>query len=189
VVVAHDPANSPTGDDAAFVAFLLQQDGRRRLLDCHAEAGMQPSQVKNLLVEYDRRYDPAMIVIESNGMQGYVVEDAIEFDAQLRAKVTGIPTTGQKHSWENGIPRLRTLVESGSILFHRGHSSTEAFIHAMQSLELKDGKLKGHTPDLIAAWHMAEKGLRKMEALTGADQEDVDGEHDTDETDTGVYGI
>jgi hypothetical protein len=174
VVVAHDPANSPTGDDAAFTAWHIQRDGRRRLLDAHAEAGMQPSQVKALLAEYDRRFDPAIVVIESNGMQGYVVEDAIEFDAQLRAKVTGIPTTGKKHSWENGIPRLRTLVENGSLLFHRGHQPTEAFIQAMQSLELSSGRLQGHTPDLIASWYMAEQGIRRLESMGALDAEDDD---------------
>lgn len=190
IVVAHDPANSPTGDDAAFNVWLLQRDGRRRLLDAHAEAGMQPSEVKTLLTEYDRRFDPAMIVIESNGMQGYVVEDAIEFDAQLRAKVTGIPTSGKKHSWENGIPRLRTLVENGSMLFHRGHQPTEDFVQAMQSLELKDGRLQGHTPDLIAAWYMAEQGLRRIESLGLAD-EDPDGtdDEDDDSNSTGVSYI
>lgn len=189
-VVSHDPANSPTGDDAAFTAWLLQRDGRRRLLDAHAAAGMKPSEIKALLVELDRRYDPAIVVIESNGMQGYVAEDAIEFDAQLRAKVTGIPTTGQKHSWENGIPRLQRLVESGSILFHRGHGPTEEFITAMQSLELKDGKLSGHTPDLVSSWYMAEQGIRRLESsgLLEPDDED-EGDGDEDETPSGVYGI
>jgi hypothetical protein len=187
VLLTHDPANSPTGDDAAFTVWLLQRDGRRRLLDAHAEAGMAPSQVKALLVEYDRRYDPAMIVIEDNGMQSYVAEDAIEFDAQLAAKVTGIPTTGQKHSWENGIPRLRMLVENGRILFHRGHRPSEDFVTAMQSLELRDGKLHGHTPDLVAAWYMAEKGFRRLEDL-GIGSPD-DGEGDTGDEADGSSGV
>jgi len=192
VVLSHDPANSPTGDDAAFTVWLLQRDGRRRLLDCHAEAGMSPTDVKTTLVEYDRRYDPAIIVVENNGMQSYVAEDAIEFDAQLGAKVTGIPTTGQKHSWNNGIPRLRILVENGRILFHRGHRPTEDFITAMQSLERRDGKLHGHTPDYIAAWYMAEKGLRKLEdmGITEIDDmpDDDEDEEDDENTDSGLYG-
>lgn len=180
IILGHDPANSPTGDDAAFSVWLLQRDGRRRLLDAHAEVGMQPSEVKTQLVEYDRRYDPAMIVIENNGMQSYVAEDAIEFDAQLAAKVTGLTTTGAKHSWENGIPRIRTLVDNGYILFHRGHRPTEDFITAMQSLERRDGKLHGHTPDLIASWYMAEKGFRRLEDMGLVDDEGADDQADTD---------
>ncbi|MFC6765424.1 hypothetical protein [Natrinema soli] len=191
IILGHDPANSPTGDDAAFSVWLLQRDGRRRLLDAHAEAGMQPSQVKNQLLEYDRRYDPAMIVIEDNGMQSYVVEDAIEFNAQLAAKVTGLTTSGTKHSWENGIPRIRMLVDNGYILFHRGNRPTEDFITAMQSLERRDGKMHGHTPDLIASWYMAEKGFRRLESMGALD--DVDdrdaGDGDDDEQDDGGSGV
>ncbi|WP_323192405.1 hypothetical protein [Halostella sp. PRR32] len=188
IVVAHDPANSPTGDNCAFVAFLRRRNGERVLLDARAEPGLSPSEVKGQLVEYDRRYDPAMIVIESNGMQGYIVEDAIEFDAQLRAKVTGLPTSEEKHSWENGIPRLRTLVENGGIQFYRGHEPTEDFITALQSLELDNGKLEGHTPDLIAACYMAEKGLRRFDVPDEDDVDDTGGDSDQD-TDGGVYSL
>ncbi|MFC4549392.1 MULTISPECIES: hypothetical protein [Halorussus] len=173
-VVAHDPAQSSTGDNAAFVVFHVGRDGRRRLLDAHAETGMKPSAIRAKLLDLDDRYDPAMVVIESNGMQQYVANDAIEFSASLRSKVTGIPTTGKKHSWENGIPRLRTLVGNGGIQFYRGHGPTEDFIQAALSLKLKDGKLSGHTPDLIAAWYMAEQGIRRLEgmgALAGDDDD------------------
>jgi len=178
-IVAHDPAQSPTGDDAAFVALHVQEDGRRTLLDAHAEQGMSPSAVKATLADLDDRYDPAVIVIEDNGMQQYIVNDAIEMSAAMRAKVTGIPTTGSKHSWENGIPRLRRLVENGSIQFYRGHGPTEDFIQAAMSLTLEDGKLTGHTPDFIAAWYMAEQGIRRLEGM-GA----LDG--DSDEDDSGI---
>jgi len=179
-IVAHDPAQSPTGDDAAFVALHVQRDGRRTLLDAHAEQGMSPSAVKATLADLDDRYDPGAVVIEDNGMQQYVVNDAIEFSASLRSKVTGISTTGQKHSWENGIPRLRRLVENGSIQFYRGHGPTEDFIQAALSLTLKDGRLKGHTPDLIAAWYMAEQGIRRLESM-GALNEPEDEDSDTSE--------
>lgn len=185
VIVAHDPAQSPTGDDAAFVAFRVGRDGRRTLLDAHAETGMAPSQVKAMLLDLDDRYDPALVVIENNGMQQYVANDAIEFSASLRAKVTGIPTTGKKHSWENGVPRLRRLTEIGGIQFYRGNKGTEDFIQAALSLQLKDGKLEGHTPDLIAAWFIAEKGIQQFEenGFIGSMSSD------TGDNDTGVYGI
>jgi len=174
IVVAHDPAQSPTGDDAAFVAFKVGRDGRRTLLDAVAEQGMSPSRVKATLADLDERYDPAVVVIESNGMQQYVANDALEFSASLRAKVTGIPTTGKKHSWENGIPRLRRLVENGSIQFYRGHNGTEEFIQAAMSLTLKNGRLEGHTPDLIAAWYMAEQGIRRLEGMGALEDADDD---------------
>ena len=174
IVVGHDPAQSPTGDDAAFVVQLLRRSGERVLLDARAEQGMSPSTIKAQLQEYDRRYDPALIVIEDNGMQQYVVNDAIEFSPELRAKVTGISTSGKKHSWENGIPRLRTLVDQGGIQFYRGHDATEDWIQAALSLELDDGKLQGHTPDLIAAWYMAEQGLRRFEYGQDRDAGDDD---------------
>jgi hypothetical protein len=171
-VVGHDPAQSPTGDDAAFVALHVQRDGRRTLLDAHAEQGMPPSRIKAMLADFDDRYDPATIVIEDNGMQQYVVNDAIEMSPAMRSKVQGISTGGQKHSWENGIPRLRRLVENGSIQFYRGHSATEEFVQAALSLTLSDGRLEGHTPDLIAAWHMAERGIRQLESAGALEQAD-----------------
>jgi len=173
-VVAHDPAQSPTGDNAAFVAIKVGRDGHRELLDAVAEQGMPPSQVKATLADLDERYDPAVIGIEDNGMQQYVVNDALEFSAALRAKVTGFSTTGQKHSWENGIPRLRRLVENGGIHFYRGHGPTEEFIQAAMSLTLQDGTLKGHTPDLIAAWYMAEQAIRRLEGMGALDGDSND---------------
>ncbi|NHN40548.1 hypothetical protein G9C85_02700 [Halorubellus sp. JP-L1] len=182
-VVAHDPAQSDTGDLAAFVAFRVGRDGRRRLLDAHAAQGMQPSEIRATLMDFDDRFDPAVVVIESNGMQQYVANDAVEFSPSLRAKVTGIPTTGRKHSWENGIPRLRTLVEQGGIQFYRGHGPTEDFIQAALSLTLQGGRLEGHTPDYIAAWYMAEQGIRRLEEIGALDGADDDAD------DTGVSGI
>jgi len=164
IIVAYDPAQSPTGDNQAFTSWLFGRDGRRTLLDARTEQGLPPSQVKAELADLDRRFDPAAVGIESNGMQSYIENDAVEFSAELRAKVSGHATTGKKHSWENGIPQLRNLVESGSIQFYRGHDGTEDFITAAQSLELRDGKLRGHTPDLIASWHIAEQVHRELNA-------------------------
>ena len=188
-IVAHDPAQSSTGDNAAFTAWKVGRDGRRTLLDAHAEQGMPPSQIKATLLDLDDRYDPALVVIENNGMQQYVKNDAIEFSPSLRAKVTGMATTGKKHSWENGIPRLRTLVENGSIQFYRGHSPTEEFVQAMLSLSLKDGKMEGHTPDLIASWYMAEQGIRHLETIGALDASDETGDEDSDSSENGGVGF
>ncbi|ELZ05582.1 phage terminase large subunit family protein [Natrialba aegyptia] len=178
-IVAHDPATSPTGDNAAFTAWRVGRDGRRTLLDAIAEKGMQPSDVKATMLDLDDRYDPAVIVIEDNGVQQYIREHAISFSSSMMSKIVGIPTTGKKHSWENGIPRLRTLVENGGLQLYRGHDGTEDFVQAMLSLELSDGKLKGHTPDLIASWYMAEQGIRRLEDSGALDD-------DQDSDDSGV---
>jgi len=170
-IVTHDPASSPTGDNAAFAAWVVTNDGRRLLLDCHAEQGMKPSGVKATLQDYDQRFDPAVIVIESNGVQQYIANDAIEFSASLSSKIRPLPTTKKKHSLELGVPRLRTLVENGGIQFFRGHGPTEEFVQAMMSLELKNGKLKGHTPDLVMCWYMAEKAIRSLEQSGALDGE------------------
>jgi hypothetical protein len=163
VVVGHDPAQSPTGDNAAFFVQLVREDGIRELLYARAEKGMAPSEIKNELEALNERYDPAYIIVEDNGMQAYVRNDAIETSDRLRAKIRGMATTSKKHSWRNGVPRLQTLVESGSIRFYRGDDGTEDFINAALSLELDDGKISGHLPDLVAAWYMAERGPEETE--------------------------
>ena len=160
VVTGFDPAQSPTGDQAAFYTQLVRADGTRVLLDCEAARGLQPSEIKTRLAEINRRYDPSQIVIEDNGMQQYVVNDALEFDPAMRSKVVGRSMSGGKHSWENGIPRLQTLVENGDLHLYRDDPGTEDFITAALSLRLSDGTLDGHTPDLIAAWYMAEKAVQ-----------------------------
>lgn len=175
-VVSLDPAQSDTGDNIAFTTWHVGRDGRRTLLDAKAAKGLPPSKIKSTLADLDDRYDPAVIIIESNGMQQYVANDAIEMSASMRSKVKGIPTTGKKHSWENGIPRLRTLVENGGIQLYRGHQGTEDWIQAALSLELKDGNLQGHTPDYIAAWYMAEQGIRRLEDMGALEPEDDDGD-------------
>jgi branched-chain amino acid transport system ATP-binding protein len=77
------------------------------------------------------------------------------------------------------------LVENGRIHFYRGHDGTEDFITAAQSLRMSNGALEGHTPDLIMAWYMAEKAIRRLHV---DDQDDVDDE-DRDDTDGGVYSL
>ena len=183
-IVSLDPAQSPSGDNIAFYVTRVGRDGRRTVLDAIADKGMPPSQVKATLLDLDERYDPAVIAIESNGIQQYIANDAIEFSPSLMSKVVKIPTTGQKHSWENGIPRLRTLVENGGIHFYRGHGGTESFIEAAMSLELSNGKLKGHTPDLIAAWYMAEEAIRRLERSGAFDEQPA-----SDPEDSGVSSI
>lgn len=180
-IVAHDPAASPTGDNAAFTAWRVGRDGRRTLLDAVAEKGMQPSDVKATMLDLDDRYDPAVIVIEDNGVQQYIRNHAITFNSSMMSKIIGIPTTGKKHSWENGIPRLRTLVENGGLQLFRGHDGTEDFVQAMLSLELDNGRLEGHTPDLIASWYMAEQGIRRLEGSGALDEPD-----DEDDGSSGV---
>lgn len=162
IVVGFDPAQSPTGDNAAFVVMHIQQGpngAMRTLLDAHAETGMSPAEIQGRLTSLNDRFDPSVIVIESNGMQQYIVNDALSLGPDMAAKVRGKATTGKKHSWENGIPRLQTLIETGSFQFYRGHDPTEQFVNAVQSLELENGRLKGHTPDLVAAWYVAESAI------------------------------
>jgi hypothetical protein len=183
VVVSFDPASSPSGDNAAFESWLVRRDGTRVLLEAIAEKGLRPSEIEETLVDLDRRYDPAVVAIEDNGIQQFIVESAIEWDGQLAAKTVGFNTGSDKHSLENGIPRLQTLVENGRIQFYRGHQGTEDFITAAQSLRMSNSKLEGHTPDLIMAWYMAEKAIRRLQVGDDAD-DDLDAD-----SDSGVYGI
>lgn len=178
IVVGHDPAASPTGDLAAFLVQLVRADGRRELLEAVTYQGPMPSTVKSTLEDLDRRYDPALIVVESNAIQQYIANDAIEFSPSLAAKVTKIPTTGDKHSWENGIPRLQRLVENGHLRLYRSDDGTEEFVTAILSLELEDGRLEGHTPDLVAAWYMAEQGIRELESSGALDAEPEEDQND-----------
>ena len=181
IVVGVDPAGPSGGDSSSYVSLGVRESGVRDIVDVYNAESINPSRFKRKLQELDERYAPSEIVIESNGMQTYVVEDAVEFDRSLPIK--GANTSGRKHSWEDGIPRIAHRIANGGYQFYReddrGH--TEQLIDALTTLVMDENdRLQGHTPDPVSALYQAEKAIDVTVPTAGlslrddADVPDVD---------------
>lgn len=158
-VVGVDPASTAGTDRSSFVVLGIRESGVRDILHVYNDEAINPARFKTKLQELDRRYAPTAIVIESNGMQEYLVEDAIEFDRSL--PIQRHNTSAQKHSWESGIPRMAHRITNGGYQFYRENADhTEELIDSLTSLVKNDeGKLEGHTPDPVSALYQAEQAI------------------------------
>jgi hypothetical protein len=153
-----DPASTQGTDHSSFVTLGVRDSGVRDILSVFNAEAINPARFKAKLQELDRRYAPSAIVIESNGMQQYIIDDAVEFDRSLPIKRHH--TSQQKHSWKTGIPRIAHRIGQGGYQFYReADDNTEELIDALTSLVMKDGKLQGHTPDPVSALYQAEQAI------------------------------
>ena len=119
-------------------------------------------------------YAPSDIVIEANGQQQYIIDDAVEFDRSL--PIRSETTTVKRHSWQTGIPRIAHRVAQGGYRFYReGDDHTEQLVDALTTLTMDEGKLVGHTPDPVSALYQAEKAIDRDVSMTTIDLEDEDG--------------
>jgi len=82
----------------------------------------------------------------------------VKFPDYLPMEMAG--TGKRKHSWQSGVPAIADAVESGQFRFYRDSDGTEDLIDALCQLRLDDNDhLAGHTPDIVMALYMAEKGM------------------------------
>lgn len=158
VVIGVDPATAEGSDKSSYVTVGVRPGGMRDILNVFNAESINPGRFKSKLQEFDRLYSPSQITIEDNGMQAFLVDDAVEFDRSLPIK--GATTTQQKHSWETGIPRIAHRVAQGGYRFYReADDHTEQLIDALTALTMDDGELVGHTPDPVSALYQAEKAI------------------------------
>lgn len=158
VVIGVDPASTQGTDSSSFVVLGVREDGHRDIIHVFNAEAIDPVRFKSTLQTLDMRYSPDTIVIESNGMQQYIIDDAVEFDRTL--PIQGANTSSKKHSWETGIPRMRHRVEQGGYTFFAGgEDHTDQLVNALTTLTMEEGKLVGHTPDPVSALYQAEKAV------------------------------
>ncbi|WP_273835145.1 hypothetical protein [Halococcus sp. PRR34] len=183
VAIGNDPASTKGSDSTSYVVLGVRPSGVRDILHVFNAQSIDPGRFKSKHQELDMLYSPSAIVIEDNGMQQYIVDDAVEFDRSL--PIQGETTTERKHSWEDGIPRIAHRVAQGGYNFYReGSDHTEQLINALTSLTMDEGELQGHTPDPVVAMYLAEKAI-DAKVPTGTinvgQQEDVPEEFESDD--------
>jgi hypothetical protein len=182
VVVGHDPAGAGR-DRFAFVtvgvlthrpqdlppqydSLTLTDDGDhkpvqlRHLLDVWQAQEVPPSRWRDKLTALHDRYTPDSIAIESNLNATWTADDDA-LPQRVRSAITPIATTRRKHSWKDGVPSIGSDIEAGNYRFYEGgECMTDALVTALTSVQMNDGELVGHTPDLVMALYMAHKRLQ-----------------------------
>jgi hypothetical protein len=182
VVVGIDPATTAGGDDSAFVTVGEDDAGVRHVLNVETYNGIDPGRFKQAIRRHDDVYDPDAIAVESNGMQQYIVEDAVELNPGLKGKLEGVHTSGRKHSWKNGVPKLASNIDEGKYRFYGADEGTQQLVNTMTTLRMDDrDRLVGHTPDSVMALYAGTKafsaGVPVGEVSVGSGTtEDVDSE-------------
>jgi len=149
-----------------LVVWVMGKDsfGNRWLIDIHRHKGMPFQEQLSLINELGRKYDPALIYLESNQMQRIFGDELIRTsDLPITKFTTGI----QKHSLENGLPSLRILLENGKFRIPRGDAKsvevTNLWIEEMANFTFENGKLSsvGAHDDMPMACWICNEAIKK----------------------------
>jgi hypothetical protein len=181
IVVGHDPAGAgrdrfafvtvgtvthqPDDLPPQFDSLTLGEDGEqhpvqlRHILDVWQAQEVPPSRWRNKLTALYDRYNPDAIAIESNLNATWTADDD-EIPTRVRRAIDPIATTRRKHSWKDGVPSIGSDIETGKYRFYNGgESMTDELVNALTSVQMNEGELVGHTPDLVMALYMTHKRL------------------------------
>ncbi len=130
-------------------------------------AGWLTSQVNNL-VSLSEKYNPSLIMVETNGFQRLVAHAAKDL-ASL--PVEGHRTGSEKHHAQIGIPRIALALEQGRYIIpyskavnKSGPIGSRKLVEGLSRLMWgKNGKLDGHTSDAVISLWMCELAIEKMD--------------------------
>lgn len=149
-------SSSVQADYTVIWVMGVDKFGNRWLIDIIREKGLPYQEQLSLINEVGRRYEPALIFLESNQMQRIFGDELIRLtDLPIKEFVTGV----QKNSLDKGVPSLRVLLENKKFRIPRGNRKsielTEAWVDEMRSFTWADGKLQsvgGHDDTVMACW-------------------------------------
>ncbi len=148
---------STQADYTVIWTMGIDQKGRRWIIDIFKAKGMPYQLQRSKIIEYGRRYQPALIFLESNQMQR-IFGDELILDTDLPIKK--FTTLGlEKHSLEKGLPSMRTLLEAGKFRIPRGDERsvtlTNEWIAEMGAFIIDSGKVVSvgkHDDMAMASW-------------------------------------
>ena len=130
-------------------------------------AGWLRSQVDNL-VSLSEKYNPSIIMVETNGFQRLVAHAAKDL-AGLPVK--GHRTGSEKHHAQIGIPRIALALEQGRYIIPWNKSVNKAgplgsrkLVEGLSRLMWgKNGRLDGHTSDAVISLWMCELAIQEID--------------------------
>jgi hypothetical protein len=148
-----------------FVIFVLGLDkfGNRWIIDIARHHGMSYQDQLSEINRLGRKYEPALIFLESNQMQRIFGDELIRTtDLPIRK----FETTAAKNALDKGVPSLRVLLENGKVRIPRGDKQsvelTDQWIGEMHAITFSEGKVHSTAPhdDTVMAFWICDQAIR-----------------------------
>jgi len=149
--------SASTGADyTVFMTIAVDEFGNRHILDIFRAKGLSYKAQVQKIIELARRYNPRLILVESNQFQKIIADMLKEYtDLPVREYVTG----RKKTDLTEGVPSLRVLFENKKVKIPRGDKrsidATEVFVRELNAFGFREGKLEGigeHDDTVMAFW-------------------------------------
>lgn len=170
--------SAETGADYLVIFVLgIDGDGNRWVVDIHRDKGVPYARQLDLIVEYSRRYDAALVFVEANQAQRVWGDELIRTTDIPIKKFTTIgkgvgagktmSQTANKNDLAKGVPSLRPLLENKKWRCPQGDTQSvekaRIWIGEMNAFSWINGKVQGvgsHDDTVMAAW-IAEQAVRR----------------------------
>jgi len=149
-------------DYCVFLTLGIDEKENRHLLNMWRKKGVDYTKQVNKIRELHDFFDHEKVVVESNAYQKVLPETLKDESA---VPVMEHQTGTEKHSEEEGVPRLRTLFENGKYEIPYSESSrekTKVLINELMNIGWDEGKVvtTGRHNDAVMALWLAELGIR-----------------------------
>jgi len=156
-------SSSAAADYTVIWTMGVDKWGNRWIIDIERGKGLPYQTQLSMINATGRKYDPALVFLESNQMQRIFGDELIRTtDLPIKKFVTG----AQKNTLDKGVPSLRTLLENGKFRIPRGDKRsievTNIWIEEMRSFTWVEGALKsvGSHDDLAMALWVCDQAIR-----------------------------
>jgi len=159
-------SSSVEADYTVITVLGLDRYGNRWIMDLHRRKGMPYQKQLDLITTVARKYEPALILLESNQMQRIFGDELIRLtDLPIKNFNTG----AAKHSIEKGIPSMRIFFENKKYRIPMDFSDPytremiEEWLAEFQGTTFIDGKVQvvgcDHD-DMLMSNYICEQGIK-----------------------------
>lgn len=150
-------SSSVEADYTVIWVMGLDEYGNRWIVDIQRGKGLPYQDQLSKINEVARKYEPALIFLESNQAQRIFGDELIR-TTDLPIKLFNTNAT-HKHALDKGVPSLRVLLENGKFRIPRGDARsvelTNTWRDEMRSFTYVEGSLKSvgtHDDTVMACW-------------------------------------
>ncbi len=161
-----DIARSASVGADYFVIFALAKDrhGQRFIVDIHRSKGLPFRKQLETLALMAQRYDPTLVLIESNAMQQIYTDEMRRMtDIPVKEFVT---LATNKYPLDRGVPGLRIVLENEKLTIPKGDEYSRATTKIWESEASQFGYVEGRLQgigmhdDTVMAWWFAEEAIK-----------------------------
>jgi hypothetical protein len=157
-----DLASGKTASAKWTVHLVLGQDdnGLYYVLYVWREKATYPRIKRYGLFETAKTYNPAVIVVENNSIQNWLIEDIAEDDDYSDLPVMPFRTGTNKSDIMEGLPSITTIFQNNRIVIPYGDMQTREVMDPLIT-ELKTLPLAVTTDCVMALW-FAHRGMKEV---------------------------